>query len=46
MDDAIDRLGRIEDKLDKKVGRGEMFSWLSFTLALVGAMALFSPAGL
>jgi len=43
MDDAIDRLVRIENKLDRKVDRGEMFSWLSFTVAVVATAILFLP---
>lgn len=43
LDDAIERLQRIEDKLDGKVGRGEMFSWLTFTVAVVAAAIRFLP---
>lgn len=37
---ALDELkkgqDRIEDKLDRKVGRGELFGWLGATATLIG----------
>jgi len=43
---ALDELargqGRIEEKLDRKVGRGELFGWLGATATLVGLLSLTS----
>jgi hypothetical protein len=44
--DVLARLGRIEDKVDQKVGRGELFGWLSFSFGLMAVLALLlTPVG-
>lgn len=41
LDELAEGQRRIEDKLDRKVGRGELFGWLSATAVLLGLVATF-----
>jgi len=41
LDDNAQALRRIEDKLDRKVGRGELFGWLGATATLTALFARF-----
>ena len=40
LDEHTDSLRRIEDKLDRKVGRTELIGWLGATATLVGVCVL------